>query len=91
METLTFIQGIFAMVGFLAVVGLVWKAYMVNELKKRLREVSKELETLERDLHLRIDNESREIHKQIEDVYRTTDSRFDKFENRISKKQLLNG
>jgi uncharacterized protein YoxC len=91
METLAFIQGVFTAVGLLMVVGSVWMILKVKELKERLNEVSKELETLERDLHLRVDDESKEIDKKIDDIYRTTDSRFDKFESRISKKQLLNG
>lgn len=91
METLAFIQGVFTVVGLLIVVGSVWMILKVKELKERLIEVSNELETLERDLHLRVDGESKEIDKKIDDIYRTTDSRFDKFEARISKKQLLNG
>jgi beta-lactamase regulating signal transducer with metallopeptidase domain len=89
METIAFIQGVLTVIGLLMVGGVVWMIFKVKELTERLSRVSKELETLERDLHLRVDDESKEIDKKIDDIYRTTDSRFDKFEARISKKQLL--
>lgn len=54
-------------------------------------ELRDELDRVERELHLRIDGENREIEKQIEEIYRSIDSRFDKFENRLkSDRQILN-
>lgn len=89
METLAFIQGILTVIGLLMVGGVVWVIFKVTELKERLNEVSKELETVERDLHLRTDVESKEMNTMVDEIYRSMDSRFDKFETRISKKQLL--
>ena len=87
METLTFVQGIFSVIGFLMVGGIVWALRKINE----LNDYNNDLNTEIRDLHLRIDAENQEINKLIEQMYRDMDSRFDKFEHRISKKQLLKG
>jgi hypothetical protein len=88
METLTFIHGVFTVVGVLTVVGMVWVIQKIIDLKERLRAVSDELETLERELNIRVDGDIVEIEKTIDSMYRDMDSRFDKFENRISKKLL---
>jgi sensor domain CHASE-containing protein len=87
METLTveFVQGMFAVVSVLAVAGVVWMMVNMNRLKERLAVTSKELEDLERSLHLRVDDENREVEKLVDSVYRDIDSRLDKFEHRISK------
>ena len=87
METLTFVQGIFSVIGFLMVGGIVWALRKINELNTYNNDLNTEI----RDLHLRIDAENQEINKLIEQMYRDMDSRLDKFENRISKKQLLKG
>ena len=87
METLTFVQGIFSVIGFLMVGGIVWALRKIHELNTYNNDLNTEI----RDLHLRIDAENQEINKLIEQMYRDMDSRFDKFEHRISKKQLLKG
>jgi uncharacterized protein YoxC len=91
METLTFIHGVLTVIGLLMGVGMVWVIQKIIDLKERLKEVSNELETIERDIHLRVDGESKEIEETVNSIYRDIDSRFDKFENRISEKQLLKG
>jgi uncharacterized protein YoxC len=91
METLTFIHGVLTVIGLLMGVGMVWVIQKIIDLKERLKEVSNELETIERDIHLRVDGESKEIEETVNSIYRDMDSRFDKFENRISEKQLLKG
>jgi uncharacterized protein YoxC len=91
METLTFIHGVLTVIGLLMGVGMVWVIQKIIDLKERLKEVSNELETIERDIHLRVDGESAQINEIVNSIYRDMDSRFDKFENRISEKQLLKG
>ena len=91
METLTFIHGVLTVIGLLMGVGMVWVIQKIIDLKERLKEVSNELETIERDIGIRVDQESKEIEETVNSIYRDIDSRFDKFENRISEKQLLKG
>jgi peptidoglycan hydrolase CwlO-like protein len=97
METLTFIHGIFTVIGILMAVGIVWVLFKVENLVDELTGIQDQLNYLERRIDdvdeesLRhTDTEMKEIYKQIDDIYRKTDSRFDKFENRINQKQLLN-
>lgn len=97
MDITSFVQGIFAVVYLITVVGMVWIAVglmtakkTVGELKELLRDSNEELSRLERELHIRVDGESKEIYSKVDEIYRDMDSRFDKFENRITKKQLLN-
>lgn len=49
-------------------------------------ERSPALTDLDREINLRIDNDVQHIHNRINDVQSTTDSRFDKTENRIAQR-----
>lgn len=97
MDITSFVQGMLTVVYFITVVGLVWMVWSFNnskktvvELKELLRDSNEVITRLERELHIRIDDEVKEIYSKIDEIYRDMDSRFDKFENRITKKQLLN-
>lgn len=90
METLIFFQGMLTVIGILVVVGIVWTARQVVNAKAHLDIVERQVEESSREINLRVDAETSEIFRSIEQVYKDMDSRLDKFENRISKKQLLN-
>jgi predicted PurR-regulated permease PerM len=85
METLTFIHGIFTVIGLLMGVGIVWILQTIINLKEQLKEVSNELETVERDLQFNIQENFLEIENTIDSIYRDIDSRFDKSNFKISK------
>jgi nitrogen fixation/metabolism regulation signal transduction histidine kinase len=97
MDITSFVQGIFTVVYLITVVGMVWIAVglmtakkTVRELRELLRDSDETVSRLERDFHIRVDDELKEIYSKVDEIYRDMDSRFDKFENRITKKQLLN-
>jgi hypothetical protein len=97
MDITSFVQGIFTVVYLITVVGMVWMVWSfkasqktVGELKELLRDSNEVISRLERDFHIRVDDELKEIYSKVDEIYRDMDSRFDKFENRITKKQLLN-
>lgn len=97
MDITSFVQGIFTVVYLITVVGMVWIAVglmtakkTVGELRELLRYSNEELSRLERELHSRADGATQEFYSKVDEIYRDMDSRFDKFENRVTKKQLLN-
>jgi len=62
--------------------------------------IERHLEKVQNELHERIDKESgwirndlthetQTLHRRIDETHSVIDSRFDKFENKISKKQIL--
>lgn len=62
--------------------------------------IERHLEKLQNELHERIDKESgwirnelnheiQNLHRRVDETHSVMDSRFDKFENKISKKQIL--
>ena len=101
METLSFIVGAGMVVGILAVVFAVrfYKEfqtlkgqyqYHLEDYNDTRRGIWEQIEKLEQDACRSIDTVYNTYNSQFDEVYRQMDSRFDKFENKISKKQVLN-
>ena len=101
METLSFIVGAGMVVGILAVVFAVRFYKEFQTLKEQTqnyiesdrdttRSMWEQMERIERDSCRSIDTVYNTYNSQFDEVYRQMDSRFDKFENKISKKQVLN-
>ncbi|MDB4343474.1 hypothetical protein OAA15_00475 [bacterium] len=101
METLSFIIGAGMVVGILTV-GFAVKFYSeFQTLKERYqnhlddyhdtrRNIWEQMERIEQNSCRSIDTVYNTYNSQLDEVYQQIDSRFDKFENKISKKQLLN-
>lgn len=93
METLSFILGVAAVLA-IALVVVMFRVYReVERLKsnaqdheKWLNEVERQIGEREDVLHRRIDQEIDRVDRLINEVHRMMDSRFDKFENKITEK-----
>jgi hypothetical protein len=104
-HTVSFVHGVVIAVTFVMVLVMVWMVNTIIALKSELKhtydalfrsdsgreDYLKLLHSLERELHLRVDGESAEIYKKIDEIYRYTDSRFDKFESKINKNRVITG
>ena len=101
METISFILGAGMVVGLLTGVFAVRIYRDVQKLKEQNQSLFGEIndwtrtmweETcrIEREASERLSLENKDIYDTIEELRRQLDSRFDKFENRISEKQVLN-
>jgi hypothetical protein len=101
METLSFILGAGMVVGLLTGIFAVRIYREVQTLKEQnqslfgevndlARTMWEETSRIEREASERISLENQGMCNSIDDIYRQLDSRFDKFENRISEKQVLN-
>lgn len=105
METLSFAFGMLTMIGValaaVVVVGIVKVFRMQSTLKSTqewivenhnhvLQRISTDVTNIENV----ITNDRREMNQRIDECYRYTDSRFDKFENKLNgnsaKKQIIN-
>lgn len=93
METLSFILGVAAVLA-IALVVVMFRVYReVERLKsnaqdheKWLNEVERQIGEREDVLHRRMDQEIDRVDRLINEVHRMMDSRFDKFENKITEK-----
>ena len=101
METISFILGAGMVVGLLTGIFAVRIYRDVQTLKEqnetlirenddRSRTMWGEMDRIEREVRERVSLENKDIYSMIDELHRQLDSRFDKFENRISVKQLLN-
>jgi hypothetical protein len=101
MEILSFIVGAGMVVGILAVVFAVRFYKEFQTLKGQYQYHLEDYTNTRRDMWEQIDRNARDasssidivyntFHPRFDEVYRQMDSRFDKFENKISKKQVLN-
>jgi len=89
METIAFVQGILSVIGILMVGGMVWVISKILDLKSYIDGLQLHVDNLERDIHTEVQIQNQNLKETIEQTYRDMDSRFDKFETRISQKQLL--
>ena len=105
MEYASFILGVLSVIFILVVVGIFRMHKRVENQESRLAHskdnlngIYNEIENLHRRIsevseldNRRIDGEIDRVNKIVDDIYRTIDSRFDKFENKIQtkSKQLL--
>ena len=89
METIAFVQGVLSVIGVLMVVGMVWVISKIKDLTSYIDTIQLQVDNLERDIHTEVQIQNQNLEQNIEQTYRDMDSRFDKFENRISQKQLL--
>jgi len=89
METIAFVQGVLSVIGVLMVGGMVWVISKIKDLTSYIDTIQLQVDNLERDIHTEIQIQNQNLEQNIEQTYRDMDSRFDKFENRISQKQLL--
>jgi len=89
METIAFVQGVLSVIGVLMVVGMVWVISKIKDLTSYINTIQLQVDNLERDIHTEVQIQNQNLQQNIEQIHRDMDSRFDKFENRISQKQLL--
>jgi ribosome-associated translation inhibitor RaiA len=89
MENLEFVLGALSMIGLLglgyAVMGVVKVKQRSNGFEEAINGTQLDLDNNQREIHLRVDGEVKDLNSQIENLYRHIDSRFDKFENRLTK------
>jgi ribosome-associated translation inhibitor RaiA len=89
MENLEFILGVLTTIGVFGlgyvIVGIVKVKQRSNDFKEVLNGTQLDLENNQREIHLRLDQEVKNLEDRVDDLYRHIDSRFDKFENRITK------
>ena len=101
METISFILGAGMVVGLLTGIFAVRIYRDVQRLKEQnetlirenddwVRTMWEETSRIEREVRERASLENKDVYSIIDELQRQLDSRFDKFENRISKKQVLN-
>ena len=101
METISFILGAGMVVGLLTGIFAVRIYREVQRLKEQnqaifgevndwARTMWEETSRIEREAGERLSLENKDVYSIIDELQRQLDSRFDKFENRISKKQVLN-
>jgi len=89
METIAFVQGVLSVIGLLMVGGMVWVISKIKDLTSYIDTIQLQVDNLERDIHTEVQIQNQNLEQNIEQIHRDMDSRFDKFENRISQKQLL--
>ena len=89
METIAFVQGMLSVIGVLMVGGMVWVISKIKDLTSYIDTIQLQVDNLERDIHTEVQIQNQNLEQNIEQIHRDMDSRFDKFENRISQKQLL--
>lgn len=89
MENLEFVLGMFTSIGVLglgyAIVGIFKVKQRSNGFEEAINGTQLDLDNNQREIHLRVDGEVKDFNDQIENLYRHIDSRFDKFENRLTK------
>ena len=89
MENLEFVLGMFTSIGVLGlgyvIVGIFKVKQRSNNFEEVINGTQLDLENNQREIHLRVDGEVKDLNDQIENLYRHIDSRFDKFENRLTK------
>ena len=101
METISFILGAGMVVGLLTGIFAVRIYRDMQTLKEqneslfrenddRSRTMWMEMDRIEREAGERLSLENKDIYSIIDELQRQLDSRFDKFENRISEKRVLN-
>ena len=89
MENLEFILGIFTTIGIFglgyAIVGVFKVKTETNNLVSDINNAYTAIENLENDVRINSDSQEQGLQDQIDDIYRSMDSRFDKFENKLNK------
>ncbi|MDA9030016.1 hypothetical protein N9H59_02815 [Flavobacteriaceae bacterium] len=89
MENLEFVLGMFTSIGVLGlgytIVGIFKVKQRSNGFEDAINGTQLNLESDRTEFHLRMDGITRDLNKEVEDIYRHIDSRFDKFENRLTK------
>jgi len=91
-QILAFVLGASAVVFVWTVVVAFRTASKVKYLEQCLEQVERSSRENDRDIHHRIDQEIDRTDKSIGDLYSVIDSRFDKFEAKITKeKQVIKG
>ena len=88
MENLEFVLGMLTAIGVFglgyAIVGIVKVKQRSNDFEEVINGTQLDLDNNQREFHLRVDGEVKDLNGQIENLYRHIDSRFDKFENRLT-------
>ena len=89
MENLEFVLGMVTSIGVLglgyAIVGIVKVKQRSDDFEEVINGTQLDLDNSQREIHLRVDGEVKDLSNQIDNLYRHIDSRFDKFENRLTK------
>tara|TARA_B110000444_G_scaffold239370_1_gene253721 strand:+ start:1806 stop:2129 length:324 start_codon:yes stop_codon:yes gene_type:complete len=89
MENLEFVLGMVTSIGVLglgyAIVGIVKVKQRSDDFEEVINGTQLDLDNSQREIHLRVDGEVKDLRDQIDNLYRHIDSRFDKFENRLTK------
>ena len=89
MENLEFILGIFTTIGIFglgyAIVGVFKVKTETNQLTSSINDVYTTIEDVSRNLNSDLNHQDKHFQDQMEDIYRSIDSRFDKFENKLNK------
>ncbi len=89
MENLEFVLGMLTAIGVFglgyAIVGIVKVKQRSNDFEEVINGTQLDLDNNQREIHLRVDQEVKDLQDRVDDLYRHIDSRFDKFENRITK------
>ena len=89
MENLEFILGILTTIGIFglgyAIVGVFKVKTETNDLVGEISNAYGAIENLENDFRINLDSQEKGLQDQIDDIYRSIDSRFDKFENKLNK------
>jgi len=89
MENLEFILGILTTIGVFglgyAIVGVFKVKTETNNLVSEINNACMAIENLGNDVHINLESQEKGLQDQIDDIYRSIDSRFDKFENKLNK------
>ena len=89
MENLEFVLGMLTTIGVFglgyAIVGIVKVKQRSSDFEEVINGTQLDLDNNQREIHLRVDQEVKNLEDRVDDLYRHIDSRFDKFENRITK------
>ena len=89
MENLEFVLGMVTSIGVLglgyAIVGIVKVKQRSDDFEEVINGTQLDLDNNQREIHLRVDSEVKDLSDQVDNLYRHIDSRFDKFENRLTK------
>ena len=89
MENLEFMLGVLSTVGIFLVgyasIGVFKVKTKVEDVKDSIDKAYLAMDEIGKDFYSNINNSRLDYQNQIDEIYRQMDSRFDKFENKLSK------
>jgi cytochrome c peroxidase len=87
MEIIAFLLGIGSVIAVAMVVYIFSVNKRINKNEQLLNEHQTQFDSINREINREIENVNSMINQHVDELYRTLDSRFDKFENKLNNKK----